>query len=63
MLPKGKKIESVKGKTPSVRLRAVIYRYWESQGSPGIFEDTYVAQIEGLIEKYKKLLPKNETHY
>ncbi len=56
MLPKGKKIETVKGKKPSQRLRAVIFRWWEQQGEPGVFEDTYVAQIDGLIEKYKKLL-------
>jgi len=56
MLKKGKKLETVKGKKPSVRLRAVIFRWWESVGSPGDFEDTYEAQIDGLIEKYKKLL-------
>ncbi len=56
MLPKGKKIETVKGKKPSQRLRAVIFRWWEKIGEPGEFEDVYEKQMNALIEKYKKLL-------
>lgn len=60
MLPKGKKIETVEGKSPSQRLRAVIFRWWEQQGSPGEFERVYEAQIECLIQKYKNLLKNYE---
>lgn len=55
----GKKIETVKDKKPSARLRAVIYRYWEQLGSQGDSEAFYEKHVNAIIEQYKsKLKPK-----
>lgn len=52
------KIDSAayEGKPPSVRLRAVIFRYWQQQGSQGNFEQYYSSQIEKHINAYKDKL-------
>jgi hypothetical protein len=47
------------GKSPSQRLRSVLYVLWQKKGSPGIFEDLYIKmmgrfqkQVSDEIEKY-----------
>jgi hypothetical protein len=43
-------------KTPSQRLRNIIFVYWEQQGGKGNFDDFYKKQINKLIDKIKDLL-------
>ena len=43
-------------KTPSQRLRAVLFIYWKQLGEPGNFEFFYRQQIEKNIEAVKKCL-------
>lgn len=43
-------------KTPSQRLRGVMYVYWEQQGSKGKFEDFYREKMENFIEIIKSKL-------
>lgn len=43
-------------KSPGQRLRAVVFRYWESKGKPGPFDSFYRTQIENLISQYKDKL-------
>lgn len=43
-------------KTPSQRLRAVIFRFWQQTGGTIDFESFYRIQIEGLINKFKDRL-------
>ncbi len=45
-------------KTPSERLRGVLYRLWEAKGKPGAFDPWYAARMEDLIDHYKKQLPE-----
>lgn len=40
-------------KTPSQRLRNVIYVFWEQNGATGSFDDFYKKQINKLIDKIK----------
>jgi hypothetical protein len=40
-------------KTQAQRLRAVIYRIWQQQGSPGDSESFYRSYMERLIEREK----------
>jgi len=47
------------GKKPSQRLRAVLYRVWESKGKPGDSEVFYRQEMERVIEHYKSKLPSN----
>lgn len=50
-------IEEDAGKSPSQRLRGVIYRLWEQNGKEGgSFEIYYRMVMELLIEKYKEKL-------
>jgi hypothetical protein len=45
------------GKPPSQRLRAVFYRLWEQKNEGyKIFNDYYIAKMEGLIEHFKNKL-------
>jgi len=45
-------------KTPSQRLRAILFVYWEQNGSKGNFDDFYKDYIEKIIENIKgKLNP------
>ena len=45
-------------KSPSQRLRAVLFVYWkEVKGGQGDFESFYRAQVERIIEQYKDKLP------
>lgn len=43
-------------KTPSQRLRGVMFVYWEQQGSKGSFEDFYREKMEGFIDHIKSKL-------
>lgn len=45
-------------KTPSQRLRGVLFRLYEHRGSPGTFDDFYERQYEAIIERIKKELPE-----
>lgn len=43
-------------KTPSQRLRGVIYRYFEQLNSDTTFDDFYKKEMEKIIEHYKTKL-------
>lgn len=43
-------------KTPSQRLRAVLYILWEQSNKPGTFDQFYADKMEALIEKVKDRL-------
>lgn len=43
-------------KTPSQRLRAVLFRLWEQAGKPGQFEDYYRSKMEIVIDRFKENL-------
>lgn len=43
-------------KTPSQRLRGVLFRYFEQQGSNGEFNDFYKTQMETIINHFKSKL-------
>lgn len=43
-------------KTPSQRLRGVIFKYWKQQEGRGDFEDFYRKQLEVFIDKIKEKL-------
>lgn len=43
-------------KSPSMRLRAVLFRTWEQEGKPGQFETWYASRMEQIIEHYKSKL-------
>lgn len=47
-------------KTPSQRLRSVLYIYFKQLGEPGDFEDFYRTRLERVIDSYKDLLDKGE---
>ena len=42
------------GRTPSQRLRAVLYRRWEQEGRAGDAEGYYERAMEGIIEGAKR---------
>lgn len=44
-------------KTPSQRLRAVLFILWQTEGKKGQFESWYQHKMETLIEHVKKKLP------
>ena len=44
-------------KTPSERLRGVLYRLWEFRGSQGNFEAWRTEEMERIITHYKGKLP------
>lgn len=43
-------------KSPSERLRGVMYVYWQQQGSKGSFDSFYATKVEELIDKIKEKL-------
>ena len=48
---------SYESKKPSERLRSVLYIYWQQQGSPGGFFDSFYHQhMEKIIQAYKDKL-------
>jgi hypothetical protein len=55
-VPKEKADAGLGTKTPSQRLRSVLYVFWEQSGKKGSFEDYYRVQIEKLIEYIKEKL-------
>jgi len=55
--PKMKVDKEIETKTPSNRLRNVLYVLWEQEGGKGDFDDFYKRQMEKVIDAYKgKLL-------
>lgn len=49
------KADSMTGrKTQAQRLRAVLYKVWESGGKGGTFEDFYQRNMETIIDKFKE---------
>lgn len=60
-VPAAKPDAGVARKTPSQRLRAVIYIYWQQLGKPGDFEPFYNQKLERLIEQYKAKLDGEEV--
>jgi len=55
-LPTEKADPAVGTKTPSQRLRAVLYRLWEQNPKGVDFESYYRVQMEQIIEKLKERL-------
>lgn len=45
-------------RTPSQRLRSILYIYWKQADGTGEFEQFYRKQIEGIIDAYKIKLAK-----
>jgi hypothetical protein len=45
-----------KDKTPSARLRAVLFRYWEQHPQTDYFDTFYKKQIERIIDNIKSKL-------
>lgn len=45
-----------KTKSPSQRVRNVVWRFWESQGSQGDFDTFYNNEMERIIESYKDMM-------
>ena len=43
-------------KTPSQRLRGVLFRLWEQLGSRGSFQDFYVGKMEEIANHFKAKL-------
>ena len=43
-------------KTPSQRLRGVLYRLWQQLGSKGNFQDFYVGKMEEIANHFKAKL-------
>jgi len=61
--PEGAKVEDLitvdkaaGSKTPSQRLRAVLYVLWEQKGKKGLFEQYYNEKMDTLIDLIKKKL-------
>lgn len=50
------KAELDEGKSPSKRLRSVLFILWKQRGKQGDFETYYRAQIERLIDQIKEKL-------
>ena len=46
----------MQGKSPSTRLRNVIFVFWKQKGEQGEFESFYKQKMEGFIEKVKSLI-------
>lgn len=55
-LPKIGVSKELEGKTPSQRLRSVLFVYWQQLGSSGDFQSFYELQVNRLIEKVKEKL-------
>lgn len=45
-------------KSPSQRLRAVLFVAWKAAGEQGDFEDYYKGELTYIINSYKDLLPE-----
>ena len=55
-LPQEKADPALNSKTPSQRLRGVLFVLWQQKGSPGDFDGFYKEQIERVIDKIKEQL-------
>jgi len=55
-IPKGE--AEYEGKTPSQRLRAVIFVFWQQLGAKGDFETFYRQKVDGIVEQFKAKLDK-----
>jgi hypothetical protein len=55
-LPSEKADPSIGQKTPSQRLRNVLYRVWQQRGGTTDFESFYRITLDGIIAKYKEKL-------
>jgi hypothetical protein len=51
----------IETKSPSQRLRAVIFVLWKQQGCPGEFSDFYLKCMEKLIEQVKQRLDERTS--
>lgn len=47
---------TVRGKSPSQRMRNVFFVYWEQNGSKGDFDDFYEEEMDKVINHYKSKL-------
>lgn len=54
--PEYKIEKEIETKTPSQRLRNVLYIYWEQNGSQGEFNEFYKKEYEKIIEHFKSKL-------
>lgn len=54
--PEYKISKEIDQKTPSQRLRNVLYVLWEQEGSKGDFDTFYKEQLNKIIEHYKSKL-------
>lgn len=52
-IPKSNADSGAGGKTPSQRLRAVLFILWSQRGSEGDFEDYYRRKMESIIDQFK----------
>lgn len=43
-------------KTPSQRLRGVLYRVWEANGKVGAFDSFYTQKMEAILDHFKEKL-------
>lgn len=59
-LPKEHADPTIGTKTPSQRLRAVLFRLWQSKGSTTDFESYYRITLESIIDQFKEKLPKDD---
>lgn len=55
-LPEIKRLKEEK--SPSARLRAILFLVWKNEGEVGQFETWYAGKIGQLCEHFKKQLPK-----
>ena len=55
-IPKEKAESGTGAKTPTSRLRAVLFVYWKQKGSQGDFEGFYKTQVERIIDSIKEKL-------
>lgn len=53
-IPAGSADSGAGGKTPSQRLRAVIFILWKQSGGQGDFEDYYRHKLEMVIDQFKE---------
>ena len=51
----------LEGKSPSQRLRNVLYVLWQQSGSKGNYDVYYITQMERIIDSVKARLEPKET--
>lgn len=60
-----KELKEIKGefdtKTPSQRLRSVLYVLWKETDGTGEFEDFYRRRMNSIIDKIKEKFPEKTT--